>query len=183
MCQPPPEVMSRAGKGTQAPTDAGNSQPLPWSAVESRLTRGGWFWLATVRPDGGPHVVPVLAAWSNPVLYVASKATSRKSRNLAANSHCVLTTDTGDLHVIVEGQARRLREDADMTRASAAFDSVNGWPTRVVGDELDADYGAPTSGGPPYAVFEITPTKAFAFPTDGVTTTPTRWRFASDPSR
>ena len=51
------------------------------------------------------------------------------------------------------------------------------WPTRVSGGKLDADYGAPTSGGPPYHVYEVTPTKAFGFPITGETFTPTRWRF------
>jgi hypothetical protein len=56
----------------------------------------------------------------------------------------------GDLHLIVEGEARRMDDEATLRRAS---------------------------GGPPYAVYEITPTKAFALPTDGESTTPTRWRF------
>ena len=49
------------------------------------------------------------------------------------------------------------------------------WPTRIDGDHLDEDYGAPTSGGPPLEVYEVTPTKAFALPTDGEIATPTRW--------
>ena len=52
--------------------------------------------------------------------------------------------------------------------------STDGQP-RADGSHLDADYGAPTSGGPPYEVYEVTPAKAFALPTDGETTTPTRW--------
>ena len=44
----------------------------------------------------------------------------------------------------------------------------------VTGNERDAEYGAPTSGGPPYAVSEITPTKAFGLRTDGESLTPTR---------
>jgi len=172
------EAMSRAGKGTAAANDAGNSRPLPWSEAAQRLARGGWFWLATVRPDGAPHVVPVLAAWSDPALYVASKETARKSRNLAADDRCVLTTDAGDLHLVVEGRARRVTDEAGLRRAADAFQRVHGWPTQVAGDQLDAEYGAPTSGGPPYLVFEIVPTKAFGFPTDGETTIPTRWRFA-----
>jgi hypothetical protein len=45
---------------------------------------------------------------------------------------------------------------------------------------LVPEFGAPTSGGPPYDVYEITPTKAFGFPTDGESFTPTRWRFGRD---
>jgi Pyridoxamine 5'-phosphate oxidase len=177
--QPPPgEAMSREGRGTAAASEAGSSRPLGWEDARSRLTRGGWFWLVTVRPDGAPHAMPVFAVWSETALFVCSKDTARKSRNLDADGRCVVTTDAGDLHLIVEGVARRVRDQATLERASAAFAASYDWPTRVAGDQLDADYGAPTSGGPPYNVYAITPTKAFALPTDGETTTPTRWRFA-----
>jgi hypothetical protein len=37
----------------------------------------------------------------------------------------------------------------------------------------------PTSGGAPYEVYEVTPVKAFGFPIDGETITPTRWTWPS----
>ena len=172
---PRAEAMSREGKGTQAASEAGRSQPPSWSEVEQRLSNGGWFWLATVRPDGGPHVMPLFAAWAGASFFIASKDRARKSRNLEGESRCVISTDTGDLHVIVEGVARHVRDEAGLQRAVKAFQAVYGWPTRIQGSHLDADYGAPTSGGPPYEVYEVTPVKAFALPTDGESTTPTRW--------
>jgi hypothetical protein len=49
-------------------------------------------------------------------------------------------------------------------------------PTEVAGDLLEAPYAAPTSGGPPFEVYEIRPMRAFAFPTaDQVE--PTRWEW------
>ena len=172
---PRAEAMSCEGKGTQAASEAGRSQPLSWSEAERRLVRGGWFWLATVRPDGAPHLVPVFAAWAGTSFFVASKDRARKSRNLEAESRCVISTDTGDLHVIVEGVAHHVRDEAGLQRAVDAFQAVYDWPTRIQGSQLDADYGAPTSGGAPFEVYEVTPVKAFGFPTDGETTTPTRW--------
>ena len=176
---PAGEAMPRKGRGTAATGEAGSSRPLRWEDATQRLTTGGWFWLVTVRPDGAPHVMPVFAVWSDPALFVCSKDTARKSRNLEADGRCVVTTDSGDLHLIVEGTARRVDDEATLRRASDAFNAIYDWPTRVSGGKLDADYGAPTSGGPPYNVYEITPTKAFALPTDGETTTPTRWRFTA----
>jgi Pyridoxamine 5'-phosphate oxidase len=175
--RPVEEAMSRAGKGTAAAGEAGNSRPIPWEEAERRLTRGGWFWLVTVRPDGAPHAMPVFAVWSESALFLVSKETTRKSRNLTADGRCVVTTDAGDLHLVVEGEARRVRDEATLSRASEAFEAIYDWPTVVAGEELDAEYGAPTSGGPPYAVFEIKPTRAFGLPTDGESFTPTRWRF------
>jgi Pyridoxamine 5'-phosphate oxidase len=175
--KPTAEAMSREGKGTQAGSERGRSQPLDWAEVERRLTKGGWFWLATVRPNCSPHVMPVFAAWSDSVLFVASKDSAQKSRNLDVNERCVVTTDTGDLHVIIEGEARRARDRETLEQASDAFAAIYQWPTTLSGEKLDAEYGAPTSGGPPYNVYEIRPTKAFGLPTDGESTTPTRWRF------
>lgn len=174
------EAMSREGKGTEAATEAGRSHPFPWSEAERKIAGGGWFWLATVRPNGAPHVMPVFAAWANPSFFIASKDRARKSRNLEAEPRCVITTDTGDLHIIVEGVARHVRDDATLQQAVEAFQAVYDWPTRIEGNHLDADYGAPTSGGPPYEVYQVTPIKAFGLPTDGESITPTRWTWAAD---
>ncbi len=170
--------MAREGKGTEAATEAGRSHPFPWSEAERKIAGGGWFWLATVRPNGAPHVMPVFAAWANTSFFIASKDRARKSRNLEAEPRCVITTDTGDLHIIVEGIARHVRDDATLQQAVEAFQAVYDWPTRIEGNHLDADYGAPTSGGPPYEVYAVTPIKAFGFPTDGESITPTRWTWA-----
>lgn len=112
------EAMSREGRGTAAAGEAGESRPLAWEDAEGRLTRGGWFWLASVRPDGAPHVMPVFAVWSKSALFIASKDSSRKGRNLAADGRCVVTTDTGDAHLIVEGEAHRVHDDQTVRRAS-----------------------------------------------------------------
>jgi hypothetical protein len=174
---PATDAMPRTGKGTQASSEAGQSQPLDWDETVRSLSNGGWFWLATVRPDGSPHVMPLFGAWNGTGFFITSKETTRKSRNLDAEPRCVLSTDTGDLHMIIEGIARQVRDTETLQRASDTFRDAYGWPTWVAGDQLDADDGAPTSGGPPYAVFEITPTRAFALPTDGEKSTPTRWTF------
>ena len=33
--------------------------PLDWSHAEQRLKRARNYWIATTRPDGTPHAVPV----------------------------------------------------------------------------------------------------------------------------
>jgi Pyridoxamine 5'-phosphate oxidase len=175
--EPITEVMQRTGRGTAATNEAGHTVPLAWGAAQERFRKGGWFWLSTVRPSRRPHVMPCFAAWSESSFFVASKASARKTRNLDADGRCVLTTDAGDAHLIVEGRASRVLDQATLERAAAAFKAVYDWPTTPSGEELDADYGAPTSGGPPYRVYEITPTLAFGFPTDGERFAPTRWRF------
>ncbi len=36
---------------------------LPWSWAVERLQRSHDYWVATVRPDGPPHVMPVWGVW------------------------------------------------------------------------------------------------------------------------
>jgi hypothetical protein len=109
-------------------------------------------------------------------LFIASKATARKSRNLDADGRCVLSTDVEGAHLVVEGEASQVLDEETLTRASGAFERVYGWPTTIADAELDADYGAPTSGGPPYRVYQIRPSKVFALPS-AAEFMPTRWRF------
>jgi hypothetical protein len=175
---PTAEVMPRIGRGTGAEGLTGFAQPFRWEAAIDRFQAGGWCWLSTLRPDKRPHVMPCYAAWSATSFVVASNAATRKSRNLDANPACILAKDAGDVHLIVEGTARRVTAADELQRASEAMRRAYGWPTRVAGDELDAEYGAPTSGGPPYRVYEIRPSKAFGLPTtDDALFEPTRWRF------
>jgi Pyridoxamine 5'-phosphate oxidase len=176
MTSPLVEVMPRTGRGTQAETDAGNAQPFTWEAALAKFREGGWFWLSTVRPDGRPHAMPCFAAWSDSSFFVASKAGTRKSRNLDANPGCVLTRDGGEVHLIVEGRARRVTDEQGLRAASEAMMGIYEWPTTPVAGELDAEYGAPTSGGPPYRVYKITPTLGFALPTNDQFA-PTRFTF------
>jgi hypothetical protein len=171
---PVAEAITPTGKGAGVTPGA---RVLDWSEAERRLAQGGWRWLATVRPDGAPHVMPVFGAWSESVVFVVSKDTARKSRNLDADGRCVLTADVDGVHLIVEGEASRVIDEETLERASATFEQVYDWPTTIAGEELDAEYGAPTSGGPPYRVYQIAPSKVFALPA-AADFMPTRWRFA-----
>jgi hypothetical protein len=167
------QVLPMPGRGTGVTEDA---RSIEWPDVVRRLRSGGFRWLTSLGPDGQPHTRPVFAAWSESVLFTASNGTARKSRNLDADGRCSIATDVDGAHVVVEGVASRVTDEQTLRHASAAFEDVYGWPTRVAGDELDADYGAPTSGGPPYRIYQITPTKVYAFPAGG-DFYPTRWTF------
>lgn len=134
------------------------------------------FWPATQGPGGAPHVRPLFAAWTGPSFVVTSKHETAKSRNLRANGHCTITADLGFVHLVVEGHAQQVVDREGLRRASRTMREVFGRPTEVVGGELDAEYGAPTSGGPPFEVYEFRPRKAFGFPTTD-DFEPTRWSF------
>ncbi len=149
-------------------------QPL-WPEACRRLAEGGTYWLATVRPDGRPHVVPVLAVWLDGALHFTSNPTARKAKNLARSPHCVITAGSPALDLVVEGQAAKVRDDATLQRVAEVYASKYQWQVTVRDRAFWAD-GAPTAGPPPYDVYEVTPTTAFGFGTDE-TFGATRWRF------
>src|ERR671932_1075929 len=43
-----------------------------------RLAEATTYWLGTVRPDGRPHVVPVLSVWLDGALYFCAGATTTR---------------------------------------------------------------------------------------------------------
>src|SRR3982074_838718 len=90
---------------------------LPWSGARERLERSHDYWVATTRPDGRPHVMPVWGIFVDDVLWFSSSRGSRKARNLAANPRCAITTDNAYEPVVIEGTAELVH---DLT-AIAAF--------------------------------------------------------------
>src|SRR3981081_4741332 len=48
------------------------ASPTPWPEARERLSEAEVFWLSTVRPDGRPHVTPLLSLWHNDALYFST---------------------------------------------------------------------------------------------------------------
>jgi nitroimidazol reductase NimA-like FMN-containing flavoprotein (pyridoxamine 5'-phosphate oxidase superfamily) len=86
---------------------------LEWEQVRERLVESKQYWLATVRPDGRPHVVPRWGVWLDDRLYYDGAPTTRHARNLEQNSHVSLNLEDGWQAVIVEGTSEATRADAD----------------------------------------------------------------------
>ncbi len=99
----------------------------PWATVREELARAEIAWLTTVRPDGRPHVTPLLFIWQDGALYFCTGAEERKARNLAQNAHCVLTTGCNALNegrdLVVEGDAVPVCDTAILQRLGRALRS------------------------------------------------------------
>jgi hypothetical protein len=146
-------------------------------------------WLATVRPDGRPHLMPVIAFWIDGAFHFVAGEGTRKGRNLTAESYCVIGTQSTtlpSLDIIAEGRAMPITDDDAVRRIAERFNS-NGWPLEARGNEVHGP-NAPTAGPPPYRIFRMVPSKAFGLPgTLGMDQfdpadlpKPTRWDFADD---
>jgi hypothetical protein len=78
---------------------------LPWSWAEQRLKKSHNYWITTVKPDGSPHSMVVWGLWQDGRLLFSTGSKSRKARNLAQNTNCVICTEHANEAVIVEGVA------------------------------------------------------------------------------
>ncbi|MGH3311018.1 MAG: pyridoxamine 5'-phosphate oxidase family protein [Streptomyces sp.] len=153
-----------------------DAAPTDWAAARERLAGAGIYWLTTVRADGRPHVTPLLAVWAEGALHFCTGAEERKSRNLAGNAHCVLTTgndavDEG-LDLVVEGDAVRVRDDAKLGRLAEAWVAKygEGWRFEARGGEFHHK-----GDGGVAQVYEVAPVTAFGFRKGEYSQT--RWRF------
>lgn len=155
--------------------------PIPWSRAERQLEGGGddvRHYLATVRPDGRPHVAGIGALWADGKFYFVSGPGTRKSRNLAERADCVISATLPDLDLVVEGTARKVTDRPTLERLAERY-AAQGWPATVDGEAFTAPYSAPSAGPPPWDLYEFTPTTAFgvaAAEPHGAT----RWRFQDD---
>jgi PPOX class probable F420-dependent enzyme len=158
---------------------SGDATAVDWERARELLARAELYWISTVRPDGRPHVTPLIAVWLDGALYFSTGEEERKARNLAANPHVVMTTGVNSmddgLDVVVEGEAVAVRDDARLRELADALLEKYGEAWRPeVGDggfrhTLGDEHGK-------VLVFEVVPTTAFGFG-KGERFSQTRWRF------
>ena len=57
-----------------------DATPTPWAAGLDQLQSADTFWLSTVRPDGRPHVTPLIAVWHADAIWFATGPRSARRR-------------------------------------------------------------------------------------------------------
>ncbi len=161
---------------------------IDWARVEARLDEGitqapgtggpdrHTCWLATVNPDGSPHVTGIGALWADGAFWFETGAGTRKAKNIDRDPRCTLSVATHEFDLVAEGRAERVT-DRTTVAAMAARWAAEGWPARVddTGLALTAEYSAPSAGPPPWFVYRLTPRTLTAL----LTVEPggaTRWR-------
>jgi PPOX class probable F420-dependent enzyme len=162
---------------------------MQWQPIAERLERGveqapggggpdrHTCWLATIDPDGRPHMTGVGALWVDGAFWFETGPGTRKARNVARDPRCTLSISVNEFDLTVCGEAS-LVTDPETVAAMAARWAEGGWPCRVddSGIALTAEFSAPSAGSPPWYVYKITPSRATALltvPPGGATS----WRF------
>jgi uncharacterized pyridoxamine 5'-phosphate oxidase family protein len=140
----------------------------PWPVTWELLERAELYWITTVRPDGRPHVTPLVGVAADDAVYFATGLGEQKAHNLQENPYVAITTGNNSwasgLDVVVEGDAVRVSDRDSLQRLADAYEAKYGSFWRFeVGDGVlthgeDREIGA--------ALFRVEPTKVLAFAKD-----------------
>ncbi|HEU0304716.1 MAG TPA: pyridoxamine 5'-phosphate oxidase family protein [Gaiellaceae bacterium] len=84
----------------------------PWRWATDRLEAARNYWLATTRPSGAPHAMPVWGLWLDGTVVFSTAPDSVKARNLDRDARAVIHVALGDDVVILEGEVERIELDA-----------------------------------------------------------------------
>jgi PPOX class probable F420-dependent enzyme len=77
----------------------------PSERAAARLGAEANIWLASVRPDGRPHLVPIWFVWSGGQIYLCMQAASVKARNIQHSPRVALALESGSDPLVIEGEA------------------------------------------------------------------------------
>lgn len=161
---PTPSRPHMPGYGIAGPGDGRGF--LPWSWAEERLTKSHDYWVATARPDGRPHLMPVWAVWDAAELWFSSSVGSRKARNLSREPRCSIATDNAWEPVVLEGVAHVVTDHDALARYIA-----------LENEKYGTDYGVDFLDPAVNATFRVDPTWVFTLTEDDFTGSPTSWSF------
>jgi nitroimidazol reductase NimA-like FMN-containing flavoprotein (pyridoxamine 5'-phosphate oxidase superfamily) len=140
---------------------------LDWAWARDRLEQADVYWVASVRPNGRPHVTPIWGVWVDEAFWMEGGPRTRRFQNLARNSAAVVTVERGNDAVIVEGDAERVFEletelENRLLEAYAKYKATH-------------DYEAEAQNWSDGGIWRVRPRKVLAwsdYPADA-----TRWRF------
>ena len=91
-----------------------NATPTEWSQARDELAGAEVYWLSAVRPDGRPHVTPLLAIWLEGALYFCTGP--------EGGGHSTLD----GLDLVIEGTAESVSDHAELGRVANTYESKYG---------------------------------------------------------
>lgn len=160
--------------------DARYSSPdataTPWPTGSATLREAQLYWLATVRPNGQPHMTPLLGIWQDGAFHFTTGEGEQKARNLTQQARCTVLTGVNTLDdgldIVVEGIALPLTDESVLHELADAWVAKYGedWRFQVRDGAFHSDDGGKV------LVFRVTPAAAFGFG-KGETFSQTRWSF------
>lgn len=136
---------------------------IAWNDVCAKLTKSRNYWVATARPDGRPHSMPIWGIWLDGALIFGTDRNSRKARNLQREPIAVVHLESGADAVILECAAREVTHPAEIAKIDALY--VKKYKMKLT-----------EAPGEPYIV-AMKPRIAFAWQERDFPVSATRWKF------
>jgi DNA-binding transcriptional MerR regulator len=124
--------------------------------------------LGTTGADCRPYLIGVGARWYDGDIYFLSGPTTRKARNLAANSACSIAMHLGELHSCSTAKPTR-----PAIQAVGGLVRQSGLPVELTAEGFTAPFGPPNAG-PPWTLYRFVSHTAIAQGEPGST----RWRLS-----
>lgn len=100
---------------------------LDWQSAVEKIAAAENYWVATVRPDGRPHTMPVWGVWLDGAFYFSTSPQSRKARNIAGNPAVVVNLESGSEVVVFEGNAEPVADDDTIIAFRDAYNPKYAW--------------------------------------------------------
>ena len=140
----------------------------------ARLRAATIYWIATTRPDGRPHSMPVWGVWVDGALWFGTYG--QKVRNLAHQPWTVAHLESGEDVAIIEGPVERLPFAEAPPAVAAAYgakyvDPTTGEPFR---------FEAAVESGEDSWLYVLRPRIGHAWVEGAFVETQTRWTFEDD---
>lgn len=151
---------------------------VPWARASEQLLKAGVYWVSTVRPGGQPHVTTIAGIWMDDAFYFATGPDERKTRNLAANPQCAITTGRPEfregLDIVLEGSAVPVTDETVLRRLAQHFaEKYNDFFGFTVRDGSFRN-----EAGGEVLIFQVAPRRAYGFGKGEFSQT--RWQFSTD---
>ena len=133
--------------------------PIDWSDVVERFAGERNYWIATTRPSGRPHSVPVWGVWAEDAFHFLTDVESLTAKNIARDPRAAVHLESGDDVVLLDGRFDQLPLSPAVLKA---FNEKYEMPPMAEG----------------FPVFRLELRKAIAWSEAGFPSNATRWRFS-----
>ncbi len=143
------------------------AERVSWEAVSGWLDSAEFFWLATTRPSGRPHSVPIGGVWLGSRLYFNMAPETVTARNLARNPAVAVNLGDPAQVVILEGTAGTLRPEEVPDAVLDLYGGKYGDPAH-----------RPDPATPGIDWYAVSPSKILAWVFPDMRGTAQRWRFS-----
>ncbi|CAM5463321.1 Pyridoxamine 5'-phosphate oxidase family protein OS=Streptomyces tendae OX=1932 GN=GUR47_01990 PE=4 SV=1 [Streptomyces tendae] len=177
--QPTTDLDARYSSALNPRPGAADVTATEWVEAQRRMAAAEIFWVVTMRPGGGPHITPVIAAWHDGVLYFSTGPGEQKARNLAHDAHCALLTGgnslTEGLDLVVEGKAERVGDPTVLEEVIAAHEAKYGAHITSAEGTFHGLGDSLRSGDA--VLYAVAPVTAYGFGRDDGVYSHTRWSF------